>query len=60
MSEVIHMFTGKSKGILKLFYSKWNMVQCKILAQLLPSWKQKSPLLPTDTPSSLLLTGKIQ
>ena len=36
--------TGKSKeGILKLFYSKRKMVQCKILIQLFPSWKLSSP-----------------
>ena len=38
------LFTGKSEeGILKLFYSKWSIVQCKILIQNFPPWKQKSP-----------------
>ena len=31
------------EGILKLFHSKRNMVQCKILIQLFPSWKLSSP-----------------
>ena len=31
------------EGILKLFYNKKNMVQCKILIQLSPSWKLSSP-----------------
>ena len=30
------------EGILKLFYNKRNMMQCKILIQLFPSWKLSS------------------
>ena len=45
--------TGKSKeGILKLFYSKRNMVQCKILIQLFPSWKQDPPIVCTEVSTS--------
>ena len=43
----------KSKeGILKLFYSKRNMVQCKILIQLFPSWKQDPPIVCTEVSTS--------
>ena len=42
MSEVIHFLLSKVKYTQTLS-SKENMVQCKILIQLFPSWKQGSP-----------------
>ena len=51
MSEVMHSLL--SKVYTKTLFSKRNIVQCKILIQHFPSWKQRSP------PSLLDLIGKI-
>ena len=43
MSKVIHSLLVKVKKKYWNFCSKRNMIQCKILIQLFPSWKLSSP-----------------